>query len=454
MYTPHTDRDIAAMLQVIGVDSLDDLVRVPAAIAPRGAVEVTPQLSEIEIAARFRRFAERTTAGEFTSFLGAGAYRHYIPPVVGALAMRGEFLTSYTPYQAEVSQGYLQAIYEWQTYIALLTGLDVANASVYDGATALAEGVIMAVNATGRKGVLVSRAVHPNYRAVLRTYAEGLELTVDELPYAADGRTDLGTLDALLAEQRYAAVVVQSPNFFGAIDALPPGAAERIRATKTVVIGVVAEAMSLGALATPASWGAEICVGEAQSFGNAIAYGGPHVGFIAASEAHLRRIPGRLAGKSVDSEGRTAYVLTLQAREQHIRREKATSNICTNQAHCALCATIYLAAMGRTGLRNCAALNVARAQELARRVSAVAGYARRFEAPVFNEIVVRVPGRAADVLAALEGRGIVGGLDLGRFYPELADCILMAATELTTAAEIDALAAALSEISARAAARV
>ena len=454
MYTPHTDRDIAAMLQVIGVDSLDDLVRVPAAIAPRGAVEVTPQLSEIEIAARFGRFAERTTAGEFTSFLGAGAYRHYIPPVVGALAMRGEFLTSYTPYQAEVSQGYLQAIYEWQTYIALLTGLDVANASVYDGATALAEGVIMAVNATGRKGVLVSRAVHPNYRAVLRTYAEGLELTVDELPYAADGRTDLGTLDALLAEQRYAAVVVQSPNFFGAIDALPPGAAERIRATKTVVIGVVAEAMSLGALATPASWGAEICVGEAQSFGNAIAYGGPHVGFIAASEAHLRRIPGRLAGKSVDSEGRTAYVLTLQAREQHIRREKATSNICTNQAHCALCATIYLAAMGRTGLRNCAALNVARAQELARRVSAVAGYARRFEAPVFNEIVVRVPGRAADVLAALEGRGIVGGLDLGRFYPELADCILMAATELTTAAEIDALAAALSEIPARAAARV
>jgi glycine dehydrogenase subunit 1 len=454
MYTPHTDRDIAAMLQVIGVDSLDDLVRVPAAIAPRGAVEVTPQLSEIEIAARFRRFAERTTAGEFTSFLGAGAYRHYIPPVVGALAMRGEFLTSYTPYQAEVSQGYLQAIYEWQTYIALLTGLDVANASVYDGATALAEGVIMAVNATGRKGVLVSRAVHPNYRAVLRTYAEGLELTVDELPYAADGRTDLGTLDALLAEQRYAAVVVQSPNFFGAIDALPPGAAERIRATKTVVIGVVAEAMSLGALATPASWGAEICVGEAQSFGNAIAYGGPHVGFIAASEAHLRRIPGRLAGKSVDSEGRTAYVLTLQAREQHIRREKATSNICTNQAHCALCATIYLAAMGQTGLRNCAALNVARAQEVASRVSAVAGYARRFEAPVFNEVVVRVPGRAADVLAALERRGIVGGLDLGRFYHELADCILMAATELTTAAEIDALAAALSEIPARAAARV
>lgn len=435
------------MLRVIGVDSLDDLVRVPDAVALRAPVEVTPQLSESEIAERFRVHAERTTAGAYTAFLGAGAYRHYIPPVVGALAMRGEFLTSYTPYQAEVSQGYLQAIYEWQTYIALLTGLDVANASVYDGATALAEGVIMAVNATGRKAVLVSRAVHPNYRAVLLTYAEGLELAVDELPYGPDGRTDLESLDAQLAEQRYAAVVVQSPNFFGAIDALPQGAVERIRASKTVVIGVVAEAMSLAALATPASWGADICVGEAQSFGNAIAYGGPHVGFIAASEAHLRRIPGRLAGKSVDTAGRVAYVLTLQAREQHIRREKATSNICTNQAHCALCATIYLAAMGKTGLRNCAALNIARTDELARKVTALDGYTRRFGAPVFNEIAMRVPGRAADVLTQLERSHILGGLDLGRFYPELDDCILMTATELTSSADVDRLVEALSEVS-------
>lgn len=435
------------MLRVIGVDSLDDLVRVPDAVALRAPVEVTPQLSESEIAERFRVHAERTTAGAYTAFLGAGAYRHYIPPVVGALAMRGEFLTSYTPYQAEVSQGYLQAIYEWQTYIALLAGLDVANASVYDGATALAEGVIMAVNATGRKAVLVSRAVHPNYRAVLLTYAEGLELAVDELPYGPDGRTDLESLDAQLAEQRYAAVVVQSPNFFGAIDALPQGAVERIRASKTVVIGVVAEAMSLAALATPASWGADICVGEAQSFGNAIAYGGPHVGFIAASEAHLRRIPGRLAGKSVDTAGRVAYVLTLQAREQHIRREKATSNICTNQAHCALCATIYLAAMGKTGLRNCAALNIARTDELARKVTALDGYTRRFGAPVFNEIAMRVPGRAADVLTQLERSHILGGLDLGRFYPELDDCILMTATELTSSADVDRLVEALSEVS-------
>jgi len=454
VYTPHTPDDIAAMLQAVGVGSLEELLRVPDAIALREDVELPPAASEIEIAERFDRHARRTTAGAYTSFLGAGAYRHYVPPVVASIVMRGEFLTAYTPYQAEVSQGYLQAIYEWQTYIALLTGLDVANASVYDGATALAEAAIMAVNATGRKGILVSRAVHPNYRAVLRTYAHGLELSVDELPSGDDGRTDLATLDAALAEQRYAAVVVQSPNVFGAIDALPPGVAARIKATGTIVIAAVAEAMSLAALAAPATWGADICAGEAQSFGNAVAYGGPHVGFIAATTEHLRRIPGRLVGRSVDVAGRTAYVLTLQAREQHIRREKATSNICTNQAHCALCATVYLAAMGKTGLRDCAALNAARTRELRERVTALDGFTARFSAPVFNEVAIRVPGRARDVLAALEAKRILGGLDLGRFYPELDDCILMTATEITSSADIDRLIAALSELPTRAAARV
>jgi glycine dehydrogenase subunit 1 len=426
------------MLRVVGVGSLDELVRVPDAVALREPLHLTPQLSEIEIAARFGDFADRTTAPQYVSFLGAGAYRHYVPPVVGALAMRGEFLTAYTPYQAEVSQGYLQAIYEWQTYVALLTGLDVANASVYDGATALAEGVIMAVNATGRKAVLISSAVHPNYRAVLRTYAEGLELAIDDA----------------LAAQKYAAVVVQSPNVFGAIDALPDGVGARIAAAGAVPIAVVAEALSLAALAAPGSWGAQICVGEAQSFGNAVAYGGPHLGFIAATTAHLRRIPGRLVGKTVDGAGRTAYVLTLQAREQHIRREKATSNICTNQAHCALCATIYLAALGGTGLRDCAALNVARTQELRAKATALPGFAARFAAPTFNEFALRVPGRAAKTLAALERRGILGGLDLGRFYPELDDCILVTATELTSSADVDRLVTALSEIPVRAAAHV
>src|SRR5579884_1710340 len=442
------------MLRAVGAESLEALARVPEEVAVRAPISVPPALPETHVLERITALAARNSAQEYTSFLGAGAYRHYVPPVVGAIAMRGEFLTSYTPYQAEVSQGYLQAIYEWQTYIALLTGLDVANASVYDGATALAEAAIMAVNATGRKRIVVSRAVHPNYRAVLRTYAEGLELDIVELPYGADGRTDLRGLDEALAGGDVAAVVVQSPNFFGAIDALPAAAAARIKAAKAVAIAAVAEALSLAALATPASWGAEICAGEAQSFGNAVAYGGPHVGFIAATNEHLRRIPGRLVGKSVDGEGRTAYVLTLQAREQHIRREKATSNICTNQAHCALCATIYLAALGKTGLRDCAALNVARANELRAKVTALDGFVAKFDAPAFNEFVVRVPGRAADVLRALERRTILGGLDLGRFYPELDDCILMTATELTTSAQIDRLADALAEIPARAAAHV
>jgi glycine dehydrogenase subunit 1 len=454
VYTPHTQRDIDDMVRVVGVESLDDLVRVPDAVALTEPLDVVPARSEMEIAARFDAFAARNAAGAYTSFLGAGAYRHYVPPVVGAIAMRGEFLTSYTPYQAEVSQGYLQAIYEWQTYIALLTGMDVANASVYDGATALAEGAIMAINATGRKAILVSRAVHPQYRAVLRTYARGLDVAVDELPVAGDGTTDVGQLETALADQRYAAVVIQSPNFFGAVDALGSAAVAAIKATKTLLIGVTAEALALAALAPPSSWGVDIAVGEGQSFGNAVAYGGPHVGFIAAREEQLRRIPGRLVGRTVDSEGRTAFVLTLQAREQHIRREKATSNICTNQAHCALVATIYLAALGKTGLRDVAAHNLAKTAELRAAVTAIDGVTLRFAAPSFNEIVVRVPLPAATVLAALQARGVIAGLDLGRFYPELADCILMNATELITTAQIAQLAAGLEEIVRDAVARV
>ena len=447
MYTPHTQRDIETMLRVVGASSLDELVKVPDAVAIKAPLEVAPVLPESELTQRFAGFAARVGATDYVSFLGAGAYRHYVPPVIATLAMRGEFLTAYTPYQAEVSQGYLQAIYEWQSYIALLTGLDVANASVYDGATALAEGTIMAVNATGRKAVLVSRAVHPNYRAVLKTYADGLDLDVDELPYAADGTTDLSTIEAALADQRYAAVVVQTPNIFGAIDALPAGMADKIKATGTLVIGVVAEALSLAALATPASWGVDIAVGEGQSFGVSLAYGGPYVGFIACTNDHLRRIPGRLVGKSLDKDGKEAYVLTLQAREQHIRREKATSNICTNQAHCALVATIYLAAMGKTGLRNCASANLKRSRELEKAVTAIDGFTTRFSAPFFNEFAVRVPGGSAkDVLKALQAKGILGGVDLGRWYPELDDTILMTATEVTTDADIAHLVTALSEV--------
>jgi glycine dehydrogenase subunit 1 len=446
MYTPHTKRDVEQMLDAVGVGSLEELLRVPEALALKAELDIVPALPEYQIARRFDRFAAKNDGVAYRSFLGAGAYRHYVPPAIPALAMRGEFLTAYTPYQAEVSQGYLQAIYEWQSYICLLTGMDISNASVYDGATALAEGAIMALNATGRRKILVSRAVHPNYRAVLKTYCDGLDVEIDEIGYTAEGLTDAAALERAVASKEYAAVAVQSPNFFGNVDAFAAGVADAIAGSETVPIAVVAEALALAALATPASWGAQIVVGEAQSFGVPVAYGGPYAGFIASTQEHMRRIPGRLAGKSVDNAGRTAYVLTLQAREQHIRRERATSNICTNQAHCALIATIYLALLGKTGLRDVAALNFERSRELATAVSSVAGIDLKFTAPFFNEFVVDVHAPARDVLAKLEERRILGGVDLGRFYPELSTCILMTATELTTTGDVEALAGALNEV--------
>ncbi len=445
MYAPHTERDVASMLKTIGVDSLDDLLRVPDAIALKEKLDVVPALPEYLIARRFDNLAAKNAGVEYRSFLGGGAYRHYAPPAIAALAMRGEFLTAYTPYQAEVSQGYLQAIYEWQTYICLLTGMEIANASVYDGATALAEAAIMALGATGRRKLLVSRAIHPNYRAVLKTYCDGLDVAVDEIPLTASGASDLEWL-AKADLGPYAAVAVQSPNFFGCVDGLSPEAAETIARSGAVPIAVVAEALSLAALVPPGGWGAQIVAGEAQSFGVPVAYGGPYAGFIASTKEHMRRIPGRLVGKTVDGVGRTAYALTLQAREQHIRRERATSNICTNQAHCALIATIYLALMGETGLRDAAALNLARSRELASAVANVPGVRLRFDAPFFNEFVADVGRPAATVLAELQDRGILGGIDLGRFYPELVTNVLMTATELTTSGDIDALAAALQEV--------
>ena len=446
MYTPHTDKDIKEMLAAIGVSSLEDLVRVPDAVKLREPLDIVPALSESDITRRFEHFARKNTGVSCISFLGAGAYRHYIPPAIAALAMRGEFLTAYTPYQAEVSQGYLQAIYEWQTYICLLTGLDIANASVYDGATALAEAAIMALNANGRKKILVSRAVHPNYRAVLKTYCDGLEVEIDELPVSAGGTTDPGDLAQRVGSKAYAAVALQSPNFFGNVDTPDAAAQQAIEQSGTVLIGVVAEALALAALQTPASWGAHIVAGEAQSFGVPLAYGGPYVGFIASNQDHMRRIPGRLVGKTLDVHGNEAFVLTLQAREQHIRRERATSNICTNQAHCALIATMYLALLGKTGLRDVASANLKRSRELATRVSSLAGCTLQFQAPFFNEFVVNVHQPASKVLGALEDHGILGGVDLGRWYPELSDCILMTATETTTAADIDALCAALEKV--------
>ena len=445
MYAPHTKADVAAMLRAIGVDAIEKLLDVPAVLRIREPLDVVPALPEYRLRRHIEEIGKRSAGAGFVSFLGGGAYRHYAPPAIAALAMRGEFLTAYTPYQAEVSQGYLQAIYEWQTYICLLTGMDLADASVYDGATALAESAIMAINATGRKRFLVSRAVNPNYRGVLETYCAGLDVAVDEIAVTDDGTTDLAALAESVASKEYAGAALQSPNFFGNVDVLDARAQSALRESGTVPVAVVAEALSLAALAPPASWGAQIVAGEAQSFGVPVAYGGPHVGFIATTQEHMRRIPGRLVGKTADNSGRTAYVLTLQAREQHIRRERATSNICTNQAHCALIATIYLALLGETGLRDVASLNLERSRELAAAVARV-GLKPRFSAPFFNEIVVDAGRPASELLGALQRRNLLGGLDLGRWYPEYRNCILMAATEMTTPEEIAALAAAVKEV--------
>ncbi len=348
MYAPHTERDVAEMLKTIGAESLDDLLRVPEPIALKEKLDIVPALPEYLIQRRFDIFAQKNPGVGYRSFLGAGAYRHYVPPAIAALAMRGEFLTAYTPYQAEVSQGYLQAIYEWQSYICLLTGMDIANASVYDGATALAEAAIMALGATGRQRMLVSRAIHPNYRAVLRTYCDGLDVEVDEIPLTSRGTTDLAALEPKRSQVKSTPRSRSNRRTSSATSIrLRPKRSPPWRRAGRCRLRLSPKRSRSPHSPPPASWGAQIVAGEAQSFGIAQAYGGPYAGFIAATQEHVRRIPGRLAGKTVDNAGRTAYVLTLQAREQHIRRERATSNICTNQAHCALIATIYLALDGQ-----------------------------------------------------------------------------------------------------------
>ncbi len=449
MYAPHTEKDIRAMLEVIGAPSLEALSSPPGGLAIKERLNLAPALPEAEAYAHIKALANQNDAARMVSFLGAGAYRHYQPPAVPWFATRSEFLTAYTPYQAEASQGSLQAIFEWQTYISLLTGMDVSNASLYDGATALVEGVIMSLHANGRKRVLISKAVHPMYRAVLATYAEGMGLEIVELPVTTKGLTDVSRVDA----QGAACVVVQSPNFFGCIEDLS-AAATVAHEAGALCVSVTAEALSLALLKTPREAGADIALGEGQSFGLPLGYGGPYVGFIATTKEHVRRLPGRLVGETTDVDGRRAFVLTLQGREQHIRRELATSNICTNQALCALIATVYLATVGSKGLQSIAAANLQRARELQEAVCSVPGFVAAYQSPYFNEFCIRTPVPAAQLVKRLEKRGILAGLPLSRFYPELTHLVLMCATELTTSEDIKALTEALVEETARAVAAV
>jgi glycine dehydrogenase subunit 1 len=435
-YLPNSDADRAAMLQEIGCGSVDELfAQIPADLRLQRALNLPGPLSEPEILEFFKQAAASSTR-DYVSLLGAGAYSHYRPVVVDALISRGEFLTSYTPYQAEISQGNLQAMFEFQTLIAQLTGMEIANSSLYDGSTATNEAVLMAMRLTRRQQVVMARSVHPEYREVVQTYLRHQDVRLEEVSYAPSGQLDLERLESLVSEQTVA-VVIQSPNFFGCLERVAEIAAI-VHRQGALLIVAVAEPLSLALVRPPVE--ADIVCGEAQSFGVPVAFGGPYVGFMATREKFVRQMPGRLVGQTVDAEGRRGFVLTLATREQHIRREKATSNICTSQTLCALMATIYLCLLGKKGLRMLAEQNLAKAHYAASQLARAAGAPLPFSAPHFNEFVVKTPADAEDVLAALREDRIIGGLNLGRLYPELKNHLLVCVTELVARESIDRMA--------------
>ncbi|SFB14661.1 glycine dehydrogenase subunit 1 [Cohnella sp. OV330] len=444
-YIPMTEQDQADMLATIGVSSVEALFRdIPEAIRYRGTLPISGALDEFSLLEHMKALAGRNAdTDRYKSFLGAGIYDHHLPVVINHMISRSEFYTAYTPYQPEISQGELQAIFEFQSYICELTGMKVANASMYDGVTALSEAGALAAGATKRKQLIVSRAVHPEAREALRTMARGLNLDIAEVGFA-NGVTDLAALrEAVTADT--AAVLVQSPNFFGAVEDL--AAIEPIVHGVKGLFVVSANPMALGLLETPGKLGADICVGDAQPLGISQSLGGPTCGFFAVAEPLMRRMPGRIVGQTTDIDGKRGFVLTLQAREQHIRREKATSNICSNQALLALCASIYLSTMGKQGLLDAAHLNLQKAHyaagELAKR-----GFALPFGAPFFNEFVVKLPDGVSvhETNLKLLDAGFLGGYDLGIAYPELKGHMLVAVTEKRTRQEIDSFAGKLEEV--------
>jgi glycine dehydrogenase subunit 1 len=439
-YLPKSPGERIEMLQQIGAGSIDDLFStIPQEYRLERDLNVPRQMAESEIVDYFRQAAAKNAAG-YTSFLGAGAYRHYRPVVIDSLVQRGEFLTSYTPYQAEITQGTLQAIFEFQTMICELTGMDIANASMYDGSTGAAESVSMAVRITHRTGVFVARSVHPEYREVMRTYAQHQGLQTATLPFGDDGRLDLAALEQSISGDT-ACVLVQSPNFFGVIEDIP-AIAEIVHKKRALLIVSIAEAISLGVVRPPVE--ADIVSMEAQSFGVALSYGGPYCGVIAAKKQYLRHMPGRLVGETVDTQGRRGFVLTLSTREQHIRREKATSNICTNQALVALMATIFLVVYGKEGMRELALHNLAKADYAAKQFSSVGGARLLFAAaPRFHEFVLETAETPEQLNSKLLKQKVIGGLPLSRWYPELGNASLWCTTELNTREQIDHAASLL-----------
>jgi glycine dehydrogenase subunit 1 len=436
-FLPHTSADIEAMLAAVGVDRVADLFApIPERFLRDRDLALPPALTEPELVAHMGELARGAEgAAALTCFAGGGAYDHHVPAAVRALAGRAEFATSYTPYQPELSQGVLQALYEFQTALCEIFEMEVANASLYDGANALVEGVNLAVRARGRERVLVSEGVHPHYRAVLQTYTSGLGLEIVTVPLGEGAATRWDDVDA----DGSAAVVWAYPNFLGALE---PSPAELAHDHGALAVAV-ADPTAMGVLASPGQLGADVAVGEGQGLGNGLVYGGPYVGLFATKLELVRQVPGRIAGATTDADGRRAYVLTLQAREQHIRRAKATSNVCTNQTLMAIAALVHLCWLGPDGLERLGRLCLARTAEAARALAAVPGCSVRFGGPRFKELVLETPVEGERLVQALARRGFLAGPSLGRWWPELRNCILVACTERRTGEEIEALAEAV-----------
>jgi glycine dehydrogenase subunit 1 len=439
-YLPSTQAERDLMLKEIGMRTFEELIsHIPAEVKAK-TLDLKPGLAEMDLTKELARLAAKNTpTSAQSSFLGGGSYRRFVPAVVPAVISRSEFSTAYTPYQPEVSQGSLQAIYEFQTAICLITGMDVANASMYDGPTALAEACLMAVRLTDRKKIVMSQAINPEHRMVAETYARSCELAYSVVE-APTGVTAAAPLEQELSDD-CACFVVQYPNYFGALESLQE-LADKVHA-KGALLVVISEPISLGLLTAPGDLGADIVVGDAQSCGNYLAFGGPSAGYMACRKEFIRQLPGRLAGMTVDNRGQRAFTLTLQTREQHIRRAKATSNICTNQALNALAMLVYLTSIGPQGLRDLANISLQRAHYLADKLTKIEGVGLTFDQPFFNEFALTLPLEPAEVLSELASHKILAGLELSKHFPKLSRSILVAVTEVNSREELDAFAEAL-----------
>lgn len=444
-YIPHTEDDRRKMLASLGIERVSELFAdIPDQVRMKRPLEIAPAMSEIELDRHMGALAsENLSTQNVVSFLGAGSYEHYQPSAVDAIISRSEFYTSYTPYQPEISQGMLQAIFEYQTMVSELTGMDLANASMYDGPTAMAEAGIVCCAQTRRNRLLVATSVHPEYRAVLQTYASGQSIDVVEIPFASDGRVDTHVFQKLV-DETVAGVLIQYPNFFGSIEDVQH--LSDIAHSQGAFMVVGSYPIALGLLAAPGELGADIVVAEGQSLGNAMAFGGPYLGMMAAKKDLMRRLPGRIVGQTSDHDGKRGFVLTLQAREQHIRREKASSNICSNQALNALAATVFLSYMGKQGMRELALHNYHKAHYLRDKLALIPGVKIVFESPFFNEFVVRLPQPAELIQKAMLQRGYLFGLALSAFYETMGDCVLLCVTEMRTKSQLDAMAKELEEV--------